>query len=189
MTEQDRQSKAGRYNLVAIILHWVTALLIVTTLVIAMRFENLTGAERSDLIRVHKSIGVTILFLSIVRVAWLFTHPPAPLPSRMSRLPAALVHGSFYALLLMLPLSGWAMISAAEPLRATMIWGLIELPAIVGLPALAEPTKTLVHTGLGRTHLVLAGVLVALLFLHVAGAVWHTLRREPGGLGSMLNRR
>lgn len=186
MSVLDGRSKATRYHLVAIILHWVIASLIVTSLVLAIPLQNVDGLGRGVLIRLHKSVGVTIFVLSVARWVWRFACPPAPLPARTTRALAHFVHYAFYALLIVLPLSGWAMISAAEPLRTTMVWGLVKLPPVIPLEALAVPTKALVHAGLGRAHLLLTWVFVALLALHLIGAFWHTLRREPGGVSSIL---
>lgn len=186
MSVQIGRSKTARYHFVAIILHWVIALLIVAILVLALRLQNVDGVERGGLIRLHKSVGVTIFVLSVARCLWRAACPPEPLPARTLQALASFVHYAFYVLLIVLPLSGWAMISAAVPLRTTMVWGLVELPPVTPIEALAAPTKTLVHGSLGRAHLLLTWFFVALLVLHVFGAFWHTLRRQPGGVSSIL---
>ena len=89
--------------------------------------------------------------------------------------------------MLLLPLSGWAMISLATPLRQTLVWGLAPWPAISALAGLPPAPKTALHAAAGQTHLWLAVLMAGLVVLHVAGALRHSLRGEDGGVRTMLS--
>ena len=111
----------SRYGTVAIILHWLIAVLVLANIWLGLAFTNTSAAEQgiSPLPQLHKSIGLTVLVLSLARLLWrLANRAPAPLPP-FSFL-ARLVHWIFYFLLIAVPLAGWALVwkymrSAPEP--------------------------------------------------------------------------
>lgn len=179
-----------RYGRVAILLHWTIALLVLSNLLLGLGIELTADAQRGALVRLHKSIGVTVLLISLARVAWRLAHKPGPslTPQPYRRLAHA-VHVAFYILIVVLPLSGWVMISLATPQRPTLLYGLVKWPAIGWLVDRPGPLKTALHTLAGQAHLTLAILMAILIVLHVAGALWHTRRGEPGGLRTMLHAR
>jgi cytochrome b561 len=73
-----------KYNAVAMSLHWLIAALIVTNIGIAWYFNTLNGAVKIPPIQLHKSIGITVLLLSVVRLSWRFLSPPPPLPASVT---------------------------------------------------------------------------------------------------------
>lgn len=179
-----------RYGRVAILLHWTIAVLVLSNLALGLGIELTADAQRGALVRLHKSIGVTVLLISLARVAWRLAHKPGPslTPQPYRRLAHA-VHVAFYVLIVLLPLSGWTMISLATPQRPTLLWGLVRWPAIGWLAQQPGPHKAVLHGLAGSTHLALAILMAALVVLHVAGALWHSWRGEHGGLRTMLHAR
>lgn len=158
---------ATRYGLVPQLLHWIVVILVVVQYVLAETAEGLPlGMEKLATLSQHKSVGITILLVALVRIAWrLLDRPPPPPPMpAWQRAASTLVHWGLYALLLALPLSGWMMSSAAN--YPVSWFGLAQLPDLV-MPS--EDLKELleeVHEGLFVALLSLAG-------LHVLAALKH----------------
>jgi cytochrome b561 len=167
-----------RYSHVAIVLHWTIALMILCNVALAWLFDSLPDAWVRPAIDTHKSIGITVLGLALMRVLWRLGHAPPPLPAeypRWERTAAHLVHGALYLLIVALPLSGWMHDSAwKDAADHSMQWfHLFEWPRI-GLIMHIEPAaKERLHTLFGQVHASLAYVLYALFVLHVGGALKH----------------
>jgi cytochrome b561 len=125
----------------------------------------------------HKSVGITLLALVLVRLAWRQADPPPPpLPGPRWQMAAArAAHGGLYALMLAVPLTGW--IASAASGIDVIAWG-------VTLPRIA-PVSEAWQDGFFAAHHILAFGLVALVTLHAAAALWHGLRRD-GTLSRML---
>lgn len=192
MSASDQAGTPRRgYDRLTVVLHWTMAGLILANLALAVVFGGLDGAERGRLIRIHKSIGVTILALALLRLAWWRVRPKVAALRGLgegARRAASVVHAAFYALMILMPLSGWAMISADKGGRATVIWGVLPWPKIAPLEALDPAVQEQIHGILGRTHWVLGLVIAALVAAHVAGALLHQfVAREPA-LQRMLPR-
>ncbi|MFA6114084.1 MAG: cytochrome b [Sphingomonas sp.] len=136
------QKGAIRYSTVAVILHWMLAALIFYNLASGLLRHRLPH----DVFQFHVSAGISILALSIARVIWRLTHrPPAFLElNPWERRLARLVHGLLYVAMLIVPFSGWAMVSAKPPMgSAGAAWSLANQPA-ASLPAnAATPPKRL----------------------------------------------
>jgi cytochrome b561 len=163
------------------LIHWTSAALIAVALGFGVFMVDIVQdpARRFDLTQTHKSIGVTVLALTAVRL-WLRLRtpsPPLPLAPPLSRAVKA-THASLYALLLLMPLSGWLM-AASTPVRVpTTVFGLFSLPYALE-PSL--PTYRMAHA----LHAAGAAALAALALLHIAGALVHTLWRRDGILTRM----
>src|SRR3954471_21697908 len=94
---------SARYSTLAIILHWLIAAAIVLQVVLAGRMEGPPTPESFAVTQLHKSIGITILLLSLARLGWRLTHPPAPLPASMARwerVLAQITHVGFYVVMI-----------------------------------------------------------------------------------------
>ena len=181
-----------QWGIVSQSLHWLTAVLIVVMVVLGLIMVDLPlGVRKLELYALHKSVGVVILALTALRLAWRLsgTRPVLLGPSRpYERVLARGVHVSFYIVLLAMPLSGWLMSSAAN--FSVNVFGLFTLPDLVA------PDKRLEET-FHAAHYWLSWVLIALLALHVAGALKHhfflrndTLRRMiPGWRGRQRENR
>ena len=174
----------SRYSAVAIVLHWLIAAAIVFQVIIAWRMGGGRTPEGFALVQLHKSIGITVLLLSLARLAWRLTHRPPLLPAGMATWEKALAkvaHIGLYVIMIGLPITGWIMVSASRIQVPTLLYGVIPWPHLPGLAHLAEPAKRAWH-GFGETgHEVLAWGAYVLVALHVAGALKHQLfsKHEP----------
>jgi len=171
----------ARYHAIAIALHWLVAIAVVATFPLGVYVADLPlSARKSELVAVHKWIGVTVFALMGVRLAWRLGHRPPPLPAALppwQRRAAAIAHGGLYALLLAIPLSGWLYSSAAGV--PTVYLDRWRLPDLVGAnDALAAALK--------RAHQSLNFALLALVVAHVAAAVKHHFVDRNGLLVRML---
>lgn len=170
---------AERYGATAQLLHWATLALVVAQPLLAELAEE--AGRGGEAYAAHRSIGITLLALTLARVTWRFVRPPpAPPPMpRWQRLAAASTHWGMYLLLVAIPVSGWLMSSASGDAVA---WFGLELPA---LAAPAEDTAE----ALEDVHEALFQLLLALAALHVAAALKHQFIDRDGLIGRMLPRR
>ena len=131
----------------------------------------------------HKSIGLLLLALVVVRLAWrLYAGAPPPVPGlpRIQRFAACVTHALLYLLILAMPLSGW-LYDSASGLRPLQWFGLFAVPKLVGADEdLADDLHDL--------HEDLFAILVVVALLHVAAAVWHHVFRGDATLARMLPR-
>lgn len=171
----------NRYTGLAIVLHWVVAVLMLGNVGLALAVDALPEENIRFAIDTHKSIGITVLGLALLRILWRVGHrPPAwpegaltPAESRVSHV----VHGLLYLLMLALPLSGWMHDSAwkAADTHPMTLFGLIEWPRIGWIMAQAPEFKEQLHGLFGEAHEVLAWGLYGLVGLHLVGALKHQL--------------
>jgi cytochrome b561 len=179
-----------RYGTIAMTLHWLIALLIVSNVVIGFTFANLMSRDDPgffDIVQTHKSIGLTVLVLSLLRLAWRLANPIPALPPMSQRL-KVLARGShylFYALMIGVPLVGWLMISASSTGAPTMWFGLFPVPSFEFLSSLPRAQRAPLHQNLETLHGVLAYGATALLVLHVAAALYHQVSRHDDVLRRM----
>ncbi|TGD98611.1 cytochrome b [Methylobacterium nonmethylotrophicum] len=178
-----------RYTIVAIVLHWLIALGILALLALglAMTRGPLSPMDRFAFYQWHKSIGLTVLVLMALRLAWRLFNPPPPLPEAMptaERRAAGAAHLALYGLLLAMPLVGWAMVSASPYNIPTVLYGAIPWPHLPVLPEL--PNKAAVEGALKLVHSYGAWLLIALLLLHVGAALRHHLVLRDDTLWRML---
>jgi cytochrome b561 len=167
-----------RYTRVAVVLHWLVAVLITVNVVLALSADHVPDDSVRSVIDAHKSIGITVLGLALLRILWRLTHRPPAAPavhSRMERVAAHLVHGGLYLLMLLMPLSGWLHDSAwKDAATHPMHWfGLFEWPRIGPVMSLPPATRESLHTKFGELHTALSYVLYALVALHITGALKH----------------
>ena len=175
----------ARYTRVAAILHWLVALLIVINVVLGIWANHAPDDWVRPMIDTHKSIGITVLGLAVLRLLWRLSHPAPKLPetyARWERLAAHGAHLALYVWIFALPITGWLHDSAwkeaaTHPLFLVDVVPWFRLGFIEGLdPVVKEP----LHTVLGTVHFWFGYVLYGLLALHVAGALKHQwLDREP----------
>ena len=165
------------------LLHWLVVLLILVMAWIGLTMGDLpNGPDKIATYALHKSIGITILVLVLLRLGWrLYAGAPAPVPGTPSwqdRI-ASLTHWALYALLLAMPISGWVLNSSSGfPLQ----WfGLVNLPAIAG-------RDQDVHELAENMHETLFWILITLVVLHAAAAFYHHLFQRDATLARMLPR-
>ncbi len=165
-----------RYSIVAIVLHWLIALLIFANIGLAWTFQNIPkGLTEYNLIQLHKSFGITVLLLSVLRLAWRLVNPPPPEPPmpRWQLIASQVVHWGFYVIMIGMPLSGWVMVSASPLNLPTLLYKTIPWPHlgfIHDLPVGAK--KVWGHWG-EAAHGLLAKLAYALIVLHIGGALKH----------------
>ena len=173
-------SQPTHFAPLARLLHWLMALMILAMLFIGAGMVASVSERHEWLLHIHKPLGIAILLLVIVRLVVRFstTQPPLPadLPS-VQVLAAKLSHYLLYALMLLMPLIGWAMISAAgDPV---MLSSSIQLPSILA----ANP-----HTFafLRKAHSYLAYLFFLTILAHLAAALFHGFIRRDEVLDSMV---
>jgi cytochrome b561 len=179
------------YSRVAITLHWLIALLIIGNFVGGLLMEDLlkpdaTAAQKQlgfTIVQLHKSFGLTVLVLSLARLALRLTAGAPPLPAHMTsieRLLAKVTHVGFYAIMILVPLSGWVMVSASPLGFPTMYFGLFEWPH------LPVATSAATSGAASEAHEVMAFIGVGLFVLHVGGALKHHFLDRDDVLARML---
>lgn len=160
----------SRYSRGAILFHWTIAILIIANIAGALITDDWEGPARGLVMGLHKATGMTVLVLSVMRLAWRLTHRPPPLPPRIrpwERLAAGTAYVVFYALMIAMPVSGWLMISASATRRPFTWFGLFDLPY---LPVQGDKALG----GIGHeAHEILGYLTIALIVLHVAAALKH----------------
>lgn len=168
-----------RYTAVARTLHWAIAALIIANLVLGFAHEALP--RDWSVMPLHKSIGLTVLALTLVRIGWRIAHRPPALPATLpawEKGAAHATHFAFYALMLILPLSGWIMTSSGT--RPLNWFGLFDVPkfavgkedAIVGLS--------------GEAHELLPWLWAVLILIHVGAALRHHIVLKDDVLRRMM---
>jgi cytochrome b561 len=172
-----------RWGLVSILIHWLTVLAILFMGALGLYMTSLPiGAQKVQLYALHKSIGITLLALVLLRILWRLLNPRPALPPmpRWQKIAAHASHGLLYLLLLAVPLSGWVMNSAAN---FPLVWfGFIELPAI------AAPDPKL-RALAGEIHETLFLLLILLALVHAGAALKHHLGDRDEVLRNMLGLR
>jgi len=171
----------ARYTKVAIMLHWIIAILVIANIGLAELTEDLAREARGPYMNVHKAFGITVLLLTLARIAWRLGHKPPPLPTAMpawQKAAARISHFAFYVLLLALPLSGWLWMSTYP--APVSYFGLFEVPVlpVVGQEALGE--------GLHKSHEVMGQAMFYLVILHILGGLKHLVVDRDGVFGRML---
>lgn len=181
-----------RYTSVAILLHWLIALLLVGQLFGGFYMHGLPRAQaelKFELYQWHKSFGITILLLTLIRILWRLTHKPPPLPERMpgwERFLARAAHLGFYALLLALPLVGWGVVSSspfAESVQ-TYLFGVVHWPHLPFFENVAD--RRALSDEIAEIHEYLALAMIGLIGLHLAAVVKHVVMDRDSVLSHMV---
>ena len=183
------RNTSERYGLIAMALHWMIALAILTLLAMGTIMVRMTPGSslQFDTYQLHKSLGITVLVLSVIRLLWRFLDPVPPLPGTLRPWEAALArvtHSAFYVLMIALPFSGWMMVSASVWNIPTVVFGAFTLPHLPILASLQD--KKPVEDALKEVHEALAIGMFILLLLHVAGALKHHFVLRDDTLARML---
>jgi cytochrome b561 len=178
----------ARYAVPAIVLHWAIALMILTNLWLGLRQDDLKGLAKFDNLQLHKSIGITILVLSLARLAWRLTHKSPPYPPTMKpceRLAASAVHWILYGLMIGLPLVGWVIVSASPTNIPTLLYKAIPWPHLGFIHELPMATRRSLGDTAEGVHATLAYIAIALLAIHIAAALKHQFWTRDGVLYRM----
>lgn len=161
-----------RYDPVAVTLHWSIALMIIVMIPLGFFVGDLPISIKFTGYALHKSIGITVLALSLFRLVWRFLNPPPALPAGMKPyeiILAKLTHWLFYFLIIAMPLSGWLMVSASQKYPTVFFW-IGEVPF---LPMPEGIDKKQTATMFKDYHETLAYGALALIVLHIGAVLKH----------------
>lgn len=176
-----------RYSKVAITLHWLIAALIIGQLAGGKIMMSMQGSPlKFELFQLHKSFGIIILTLSLLRLAWRLTHKAPPLPAQMpkhERLAAKISHIGFYGLMIGIPLAGWAMVSAAPIKITTKIFKVVKWPDM----PLIERSEGL-EDFFSQAHEVMSIMIFVLLVVHIGAALKHHFKDKDDVMTRMVPR-
>ena len=171
-----------QWGAISQLFHWLIVLMILGRGTVGLIMTEMRNSpDKVQLYHLHKSFGLTLLALVVLRLAWrLYAGRPQPVPMpRWQERVAALSHAGLYVLLFAIPLSGWLFNSAAGfPLR----WF-----GLFNLPALAAKDQALREVA-GETHELLFWALIALVVVHAGAAFYHHLFQHDATLARMLPR-
>lgn len=170
----------NRYSTVSLVLHWGIAALVLGQIILITAAEA-EGSNRALWMMLHKSGGMAILTLTLVRIGWRIANPAIALPSglpKWQKVFARATHVMFYVVLLALPLTGWLAGSAMQ--RGFEFYGLFDFPLLpVGGGRSTAKALMTIHTSLPK-------LLYVLIFLHVAGALKHQFINRDNVLHRMI---
>jgi cytochrome b561 len=179
-----------RYGAVAMALHWAIAALILLDFAFAMSFSQFNPRDALYLrsaYPLHMSTGLSVLALSVLRVAWRAMHKAPALPAQMHvglRVLARLSHGLLYAFMLVAPLTGWIVLSVRR--KPPSIFGLFTWPNLPPFAAMPHEQRTSIHDAVLPAHSWISYAGMALVGLHVAAALYHHWVRRDDVLRRML---
>jgi cytochrome b561 len=179
----------ARFNYVAIFFHWTVAALIFANILIAWQFSWVRGPLRDVAFQTHKSIGITVLLLSVLRIMWraVSTLPPFPETMRNWEMFASkVVERGFYFIMLALPLTGWALVSASDLKIPIVLFGVMHWPDLPILGTLPFDLKLSVYSASVEAHHALAKLTYALIALHVLAALRHQFIKRNYILARMI---
>ena len=179
------KNTTDRWGGISQLLHWTIAILIVLIGIVGLVMGELPRSPKYFWVyTAHKSLGLTVLALVLVRIGWrLYAGAPRPVPGtpRLQALLASATHGAIYLLILALPLSGW-IYDSANALRPFRWFGLAEVPKL-------SPPHEALADAMHETHELLFWVLIALVIGHAGAALYHHFVRRDATLARMLPRR
>lgn len=175
------QNSTSRWGAISQLLHWVIVALILVQVTLGLSADQLPlGMRKLGMLARHKSVGITILGLAVLRLLWRALNPTPQLPDTLrpyERGLAHFTHAALYFLLFAMPMSGWLMSSARGfPVSWFSLW---QLPDLV-------PRNTTLYNAMLQTHHVLGWVLAAVVLLHVAAALKHHFVLKDDVLKRML---
>lgn len=172
-----------RYTRTAIVLHWIVALGVLANIALAWIWpfgdtHPALGEYVRPMIDKHKAIGLTVLGLALLRLLWRIGHKPPAYPisyRAWERITSHIVHWGLYFVIFAMPITGYVMDSAFKDAAAHPItwFGLFEIPRLGFIMNLPPASKIWVHDTFGAAHGLIAWLVYALVFLHVAGALKH----------------
>ncbi|WP_045737684.1 cytochrome b [Xanthomonas sp. MUS 060] len=172
-------NRSGHFNLTARVLHWLMAAMILTMLFVGVGMVA-SVSQRPWLLDLHRPLGIAIGLLALVRLGNRLRHRPPPLPADLphwQKIAAHASHGLLYALMLAMPLLGWAMLSAGG--YPIVLWAGVHLPAITSHNPVLYAELRCAHGWLGY-------LLFATVLGHLCAALFHAWIRRDDVLASMV---
>ena len=180
-------NSSSDYGLLSKILHWMMAAIILTLIGVGIYMAGLpkeTAEQKQYAFQfygLHKSFGVVAMVLIIARLVWIRISPPPALPAVFEpkeQMVIKLLQAFLYILMILVPLSGYIMSNAGG--YPVNFFGMGELPALIGK---SKAVGGIAH----EAHTIMGFAMLALIVLHVAGAMKHRLK-DKGGESDVLKR-
>jgi cytochrome b561 len=168
-----------RFTVPQRLLHWLMAICILSMLFIGVGMVSTITPKYLTLVQIHKPLGIAILGLALIRLTLRIVYGAPALPADLPipiKLAAHMSQYIFYALMIAMPLIGWAMLSAAS--YPVVLFGSVHLPSIL-------PVSPSLHTLLWHAHYYLAFAFFATILGHVAAILFHKLIRNDGVFETM----
>lgn len=169
------------YGSMAKFFHWTSSILIICLLIVGAIMGDLSKTLKPTVYNVHKLIGLAVLVLVLLRLLWRFSNTSPTLSDefpRWMRLAAYVSHRLLYLLIVIMPVSGWVMSSAAGPQYHPHLFGVSFGLPIATSKAIASAAK--------EVHEIAAWCLFGLLLVHISAALYHHFVRQDGILQRML---
>ena len=181
----------GRYDGVMMTLHWLVALAVLTNIGLGLYMGDLPRSDpmKFAIVQLHKSIGLTVLVLSVAIILWRLSHRAPSLPQAMApvlKLLARATQVLLYVLIFVLPLTGWFMVSSSPRGGALSWFGVFDWPLVGFLSGMAQSDKKIWVHNFAETHETLAWIMIGLAALHILGALWHQFVARDGVMKEML---
>lgn len=170
--------RAERYSTGAIWFHWIIAALVIFNIIVGLFHEGVPALRA--LMPAHKAIGITVLVLTLGRIAWRFANPVPPLPTAFpawERQVSKITQAIFYLLMVVMPLSGWIMVSSGSHARPVSWFGFFNVPMLSIGSAGASA---------GTIHALGGYLFAALAVLHIAAALRHQYILRNGLINRMI---
>ncbi len=174
-------AKPSRYTGIAKFLHWIIALIMIIMLVFGQGFDGESGAQLSESLTAHSSLGITVFGLILLRVLWRLAHQPPALPESVGepqKKAARISHLLLYGLMFAVPLTGFYTAAAHE--LPVMSYGAFDLREVIAFFGASD------FDGRRSLHEYATWVLIGLLALHISAAFLHQFVQKDGVLRRML---
>ena len=169
------------YSPLSKLLHWLIAVVVIGMLSVGFFMDDMPEQFKSTIYMLHKSMGLTILVLMILRFFWIKASGKPHLPGSIrpwEKILSCIVQYSFYVLLIIMPLSGWIMSVADDRVPSYFSLFKVPFPGISVNKSLAE--------FMVDSHKMIAWILIGFIMLHVAGALKHHFIDKDNVLKRML---
>ncbi len=185
------KNTALRYGNVAMSFHWLIAILVIANLCVGLYMGDLPRSDpmKFTIFQIHKSIGLTVLVLSILRLLWRLVNPVPPLPEGMNpalKFGARVSHFLLYFLIVFIPLTGYIMVSASPLGNGTSYFFLFDWPNLPLFTGVSRAQLHPIHETWETAHVVLAWSAIVLIPIHIAAALYHGLIRRDGVFSRMV---
>lgn len=167
-----------RYTRTAIVFHWLISFLVLSNIALAWTFKTVPSDIAQPFTNAHKTVGITVLGLALMRLLWRLAHRPPPFSPAIPRwqvIAARTGHAALYFIILAMPLSGWIYDSAWEWATSfpISVFGLFEMPRIAWVANMPPEPKKVLDEWSGHVHVWLSYLLYFLLAAHLIGAAKH----------------
>lgn len=192
MSASDANPRDVRYTHIAIAFHWLIAILIIGQISGGLYMSDLPderASEKFELFQWHKSFGITILLLSLMRLGWRLTHKPPAYSSELKnweRRLAKVTHIGFYVLMIAMPLGGWLVVSASPFADSvpTLLFGLIPWPHLPFFGGVDD--RAGLAAQFAELHEIGAYTMIGLFLLHMAGLLKHLFMDDSNVMLRMI---